>query len=507
MRRYLYAAICLVFCLSLCPVWGQKESTIWYFGNRAGLDFSSGAPRVITDNAMNTAGGSAVMCDAQSGALLFYTNGYRIWNRDHQPMKNMDTTYPLDCPNGKTQAAVITPVPGNPGRYYVFSLHPPLGTVIDGLYCSSGASSQQACVLKYCVIDMAGDQGRGEVIVSNRVLDTDLTEKMAAVRHINGRDYWLVTHQWQSNQFRSYLVSAQGIEGAVVTAIGSQHSSEFFAFELGGQLKASPNGKKIAVALPSFEAFNYPLELFDFDAETGHLSNLINLGGIISQYGLSFSPDNSKLYAQSLSPWVKKPLELIVQYDLQAGDSSAIIASRMSIIDGNPYTNIHDIAVQPYIAMQLAPDGKLYGIFSVSGEPDSRRMVVIANPNAKGFDCDVNAVSFDFPVKGFWAGLPNFMDSYFNNLTPHNTVDGDCASSSVVVSPNPTTGEINLQMDGCNDPYQLHIYDITGRLLSQQPMPGGRDNIRLDGLAKGLYILELVFEEGKQRKITKVVKQ
>ncbi|MDJ1498951.1 T9SS type A sorting domain-containing protein [Cytophagaceae bacterium DM2B3-1] len=508
MRRFQFIISLLFFYLALCHVWAQKESTIWYFGNHAGLDFSNGAPRVITNNAMNTTGGSAVMCDAQSGALLFYTNGYRIWNREHQPMKNADTTYPLDCPNGKSQAAMITPVPGSPERYYVFSLHPPPGTIIDESYCSSGAGSQQANVLKYCVIDMAGDQGKGEVILPNKVLDAGLTEKMTAVRHANGSDYWLVTHQWQSNQFRSYLVSTQGVSEAVVTAIGSQHGSESFSFELSGQLKASPNGKKIAVSLPSFEAFTYPLELFDFDSQTGILSNLINLGDIIFQYGLSFSPDNSKLYAQSLSPWVKRPYELIVQYDLQAGDSSAIIASRMSIITGNPYTNIRDIAVQPYVAMQLAPDGKLYGIFSVTGEPDSRRMVVIANPNAKGFDCEVNAVSFNFPIKGYWAGLPNFMDGYFNNLTPQNPPEGNCATSNLVVSPNPTTGEISLLLDECNDPYQLRIYDMTGRLISTQAVSGGGlTNVRLDDFAKGLYILDLLFEEGKHRKTVKVVKQ
>lgn len=423
-------------------------------------------------------------------------------------MKGGDTTYPLDCPNGMSQAAAIAPAPRNPHRYYVFSLHPQQNVVIDNVYCISGQVSTDACVLKYCMVDMTGDQANGEMSTPVTVLDNDLTEKMAVIAHANGTDYWLVAHEWKTNSFRSYPVSVSGVGTPVITAIGSRHGpnenpdgSLGFGYERTGQLKASPDGKRLAISLPSFEAFNYPLELFDFDNNTGRISNLINLGGVIFQYGLSFSPDNSKLYAQSLSPWFSRPYELILQYDLNAGGSEAIAASRMSIIRGNPRTNINDIAVQAYSPMQLAPDGKLYGLFSASGNPDSRRMFVIANPNAKGFDCNVNAIHFNFPVKGFWAGLPNFMDSYFNNLTPSTVSGDDCSDAQITVFPNPTTKEVRIQLSDCLDSYTLRIFDVAGRLLeertiSQVPSPP----VTMTAWAKGLYVFDITSKNKRLKK-------
>lgn len=510
MRRTL-TVIGVLFQMVVCFAQAQKQATIWYFGKRAGLDFSSGSPRVLSNSAMNTAGGSAVMCDAQSGALLFYTNGYRIWNRRHQPMPGDDPTYPLDCPNGASQVAVA-PVPGSPQRYYVFSLHPQPDREIDNLYCISGASATDPWVLKYRMIDMDANEGDGRVITSNVALAGDVTEKMVIVAHGNGRNYWLVAHQWDTNIFRAYSITAAGMGEPVETGIGSRHGSALnergdfspFGDQKTGQMKISPNGKKLAIALPSFEGFNYPLELFDFDNNTGKVSNLINLGGVVNQYGLSFSPDNSKLYSQSYSPrFDARPVEGIVQYDLNAGDSTALIASRMSILTGNPYTNIDDIAPELYLSMQLAPDGKLYGVFARTGVYDSRRMVVIANPNAKGFDCQVNAVLFDFPVKDYWAGLPNFMDSYFNNLPPLPDSGEDCTEMDLILFPNPARRTVTLSSSCGYVPAYVEIIDCLGRIVDTQYLAANK--VEVTSLAEGLYVFR-IFGANQKPIVRKLIK-
>ena len=65
----------------------QKENNIWYFGNRAGLDFNSGTPVNLNNGKLLSIEGCTSICNA-SGQLLFYSNGMKVWNRNHQVMQN-----------------------------------------------------------------------------------------------------------------------------------------------------------------------------------------------------------------------------------------------------------------------------------------------------------------------------------------------------------------------------------------------------------------------------------
>jgi hypothetical protein len=68
------------------PVKAQKQSNIWYFGNKEGLDFNQQPPVPLFTNAINSDEGTAVISD-NSGKLLFYTNGIVIANRKNAVMK------------------------------------------------------------------------------------------------------------------------------------------------------------------------------------------------------------------------------------------------------------------------------------------------------------------------------------------------------------------------------------------------------------------------------------
>lgn len=65
----------------------QNESNIWYFGENAGLDFSSGSPVTLTQGMLKTTEGVATISD-EAGKLLFYTDGITLWDRNHTPMPN-----------------------------------------------------------------------------------------------------------------------------------------------------------------------------------------------------------------------------------------------------------------------------------------------------------------------------------------------------------------------------------------------------------------------------------
>ena len=89
-------------------------------------------------------------------------------------------------------------------------------------------------------------------------------------------------------------------------------------------------------------ACRFSMSLFDFDAATGLLSNYLNLGPSVSASSVSFSPDNSKLYVSHFDvvDQARGLRAILSQFDLAAGDAAAVVASRMSIVAGNPSTNI-----------------------------------------------------------------------------------------------------------------------------------------------------------------------
>lgn len=96
----------------------QNENNIWYFGENAGLDFSSGSPVALTDVALNTNEGCATISDA-CGKLLFYTDGRTVWNRNHEIMVNGTG---LLGAKSSTQSAYIIKKPGSKTNYYIFAL-------------------------------------------------------------------------------------------------------------------------------------------------------------------------------------------------------------------------------------------------------------------------------------------------------------------------------------------------------------------------------------------------
>jgi hypothetical protein len=83
MRIYLFLLIIFTSLFGF----SQGEANHWYFGNKAGLDFTSGTPVVDLNGQINTLEGCAVL-STPSGQLLFYTDGVTVYDRNHQVMPN-----------------------------------------------------------------------------------------------------------------------------------------------------------------------------------------------------------------------------------------------------------------------------------------------------------------------------------------------------------------------------------------------------------------------------------
>lgn len=406
MRRLLQFAFPLLMLLLPAPLLAQRETNVWAFGENALVDFNSGTPVSVGGSAIVQNEGCASIADRRTGALLFYTDGVTVWDRTHQPMPNGTG---LRGHPSSTQSALIIPVPLNNFRYYVFT--------------SDAGDFGASIGIHYSVVDMATNGGMGSVITKNVFLMRPASEKLTAARHCNGRDYWVIAHRWESNQFYAWLVSPNGVSQPVISAVGTVHR-DLTGLSNGanslGYMKASPNGKKIAVAL----AESGIVELFDFDNLTGAISNPMTLTGVRNAYGLTFSPDNTKLYSVSsnYNPGFP-PSDTLIQFDLTSGVASTIQSSRVNLYINN---NHH------FGALQIASDGKIYvghGFFPMLG--------IIQLPNTAGLGCNFINNGLSLGASTCRDGLPNHFDGFFHTPTAADSVP--CERPEAKFRPKDTT--------------------------------------------------------------------
>lgn len=389
-RRVLIAFLIIVLLPISLPLHTsarENVGNIWYFGDEAGLDFNTGiTPTALTDSVSLSSGGSAVISD-QEGNLLFYTDGTQVWNTHHETMPNGQGLMGSSLAD---QPAIIVPNPGNPNLYYIFTVSARLG-------------------LYYSKVNLALDEGLGEVTEKNIRLWPAAAGKITAVKHKNATDIWVIVPSAKDNTFHTYLVTASGVNHTpVVSQSGIGHSK--CEFDFSGYLKASPGGSKLALSVfdPGF------FELFDFDTATGTVSNPLFLGEYEAASGIEFSPDSSKLYATVVN-WVRKK---IYQFDLESTD----IPHSVQVIGENSEES-------RFRALQVGPDGRVY----VARE-NTLYVGVINYPNRLGLASDY--VDNGAYLEGRFCrnDLPNFVQSFFKppviTLTIHDTVANEAEKTA-----------------------------------------------------------------------------
>ena len=308
----------------------------WYFGNYAGLNFSPN-PTTIAGGQTTQLEGVASISD-NDGNLLFYTDGRYVWDRTHNYMPNAahdPFNPPGDLLKGgwsTSQSALIVPAPGQPHRYYIFTM----------------TEWDESGDLTVSVVNMTLNGGLGDVetVGKNQLLATRQTEKLVSATAA-GCGVWVITHQRGTNTFESRLVSATGIGAPVYSHAGSVHT-EPGPNNFIGVMKVSRDNKKIALATRGGI-----IELFRFNAATGTINDPIAITTARIGYGVCFSPDNSKLYITEGTDNIAG--YDVSQFDISTYNAAAVNGSRAFIGRAtvpSSYVNGGD--------MQAAPDGRIY---------------------------------------------------------------------------------------------------------------------------------------------------
>jgi gliding motility-associated-like protein len=356
----------------------QGEANHWYFGNNTGIDFDSGNPTTVQTGQLNTIEGCTSISSA-AGALLFYTNGHTVWNKNHQVMANGTGLY---GDLSSSQAAVVVKKPESNSIYYIITTNP---------FDDSGG-------LRYSEVDMSQGNGMGTVTNKNVLLYQNTTEKIAIVNSANGEDVWAVTHVYGSDEFRAFLITENGISASSVSSnTGLVVSSDDDHANAIGYMKISPDGKKLAIC----HTYLTKAELFDFDPSTGIVSNPVVISNEgLHVYGAEFATNSDVLYISSVDEMK------LFQYDLTSDDiqGSRIMLGQLPATLG---------------ALQLGPNGKIYVAMA-----ETNQLSVIANPDTVG-NCNlqINSIYLDGMCM---LGLPSFNASFFDDTIK---IQNTCAAS------------------------------------------------------------------------------
>jgi len=470
-----------------CDVSIAQRDFNWVFGDSVGLSFLQGLPIVQLQPVLCSFASSASISD-EYGNLLFYAGAstnyvtpdyykIKIWNKYDQIMPDGDELYgssPI------TQGTMIVPLPDDTAIYYVFTLR----SILDAYYS---------------IVDMRLDSGRGDVVMKNIQLNTNgmyVSQKMHAVKHGNGRDWWVLIHNVNAgNTFIRYLLTPYGISGPLMQSIGTSIPDWFKSF---GQMKFSNSGNKLCMV-----GNHWMIDLFDFDRCTGLLSNYIQLGdstGITGTgislgdyYGCSYSPNDSILYVSNS--------DTLFQYDLYATNiqlSKQVIFS--SSCTDTCYLGQH----------QIAPNGLIY-IANYGGQSWSSTsfynwanmsISYIENPNALGTPCNFNYLGQYLGGRRSLFGLPNMVNYNLGPLvgSPCDTLLGvtvtNAGNHNFTITPNPATTHLTLQYSPPKTAGVATVFNATGSKVSEIILPKGSHTMQLDisQYPSGLYLLKIETE-------------
>ncbi|HHH53881.1 MAG TPA: T9SS type A sorting domain-containing protein [Bacteroidetes bacterium] len=498
--------ITLLSIISCTTIFGQnKYDYNWLFGiaapqqnytanlidfNRYGFDHIDS---IILGSGAGTGSNNAEISD-KYGNLLFYSNGCRIMDSTHHIMEGGDSIsygdawerfchdeYGDGYPTLRNTIAL--PSPGDENGYFLLHKRGEWDYNSDYLYMPE---------LYYSYVDMTQNEGKGKVIEKNRIIfsTTNLVQGyLTACKHTNGKDWWVIQMEKDTNIYFKVLIKEDTIE------VDSQSiGPRFTLLSNPGQAVFSPDGSKYVLYNPANECL-----IYDFDRETGELSNLhqVEVQDSGAFYGVAISSNSRFLYLSARND--------LFQVDLFADNyqSSLIhIAHRDGFRD--PYFP------STFSFSQLAPDCKIY---IVSGTTNNH-IHVINKPNEKGEACDFRQHSINLPIRNNNFSIPNF---------PHFRTDEDQICDSTItwipdeyiikkinklsVYPNPASDEatISVYSDGYEQG-KISIYTITGELVKTLNIDSeATKSLDVRSMKPGVYAVEYDSYVNVGREVKKLV--
>ena len=473
----------LIILLLFIPelLFGQSDS-LWVLGGFMPyqIQFTNGITTLnSTVRPMNFLATNSSICN-ELNQIMFYSNGVYVANQNDDTLLNSSGFNPglyTDYYGSQGvgialyDGCVIIPKPNSPNHYFIFAES---AEIVD----YQGEQIPHPLFLNYSEIDMSLDNGLGGIIPGRKtihVIDDTLSQgKIEAVRHANGRDWWIVIHRYRSNTFYKVLVTPDTVMIDHTQDIGLFNPH----FNYLGQATFNRQGDKYCIQIN-----DSTVDLYDFDRCSGILSNhqmLMVADSAWDLLGNAFSPNGRYLYICN-NFWIHQ----FDTWNSNVASTDQIVAQWDTFYAPGP---------TDFRTMRLAPDNRIY----IANYVGDSMLHYIRYPDSAGIACEVvqnnfrtpGANTFVFPNSPNWS-LGQLTGSGCDSLT---AILDFKSRSSLEIHPNPSTTFFTW-------PENVHIkkvaiYTITGYLYCSKLLSDENKTISTQTLANGIYIVKLTDEYG-----------
>lgn len=433
---------------------------------------------------------------SSSGQLLFYFNGFTLGDRwgnipaqaDSFGKMPVNTTAFQSYSLGSIahNGSVIIFKPGDSTRYYLIynsEYKGPVGWASQFDLYASG-------LLRMAEIGV-NDTGGVTVISRDQIILNDTTENVASIaacKHANGRDWWVIVLKYGRPEYFSFLFTPDSI-------YTTKHTFPLpYAPNKTNQMTFSPKGDMLAI-----HGNLTKTRVFNFDRCIGAVTGVAMYDTIWpppypltwDRTGCAFSPSGRYLYTNAAYD--------LFRYDLQAANP---ILSRDTIIhmDGY-YFDPYNGQAATFYDLYLANDGKVY----LHANASVKSLTVIHDPD-NPVAANTNPSLFGFPLPRFNAyGSNNHPNYYLGQLSGSTcdtlglTVANQNKENKLVINvyPIPANEQLNITYEPPTKANGIAIiYDTDGKLLKTQTLPiwSAAQSINVKDIPNGIYALKVTID-------------
>ena len=428
------------------------------------------------DKPINFESMAFTITDPLDGEVMFTTNGFVILDKSNDTMQNGFGLSPCayadewkNRGNSTAQSVLILPFPSNEQQYII--IHEPI-------YVNANYTFGFAPKLQYSIIDMQANGGLGAVTAKNIDIFSDslVLGQLTAVKHANGKDWWVVVPRQPGNGFHKLLLTSTSISYHDFQEIGIRGVS------MGGgeTVHFSPDGTKYAKFDNGNDAAAERLTIADFDRCTGLFSNILQIPCTMDYWiagGIAISPNSRWLYVAEDT--------LMYQMDLQAAD---IVASKTLI---GTYDGYQSPFGSWFYRGQLAPDGKIYWNCP-NGE---NVMHVIDHPDSAGLACGFRQHGVQLLSYNAFT-MPHYPNYYLGAMVGSGCDTITSYQSAVIngqgvyVYPNPTNGKASFVFSSkIESNCRITIFNSLGQKVNTYSLFENTEtfDFNTQSLARGMY--------------------
>ncbi len=436
----------------------------WIFGPGNHVRFTPSGPVYLGQVPMRSTEGVSSISDSL-GNLVAYAYPGAVFHAGFDTVVNGVLDWSCLLPGGRgsstTQGSMF--LPGEQGLWHLFTIR--------------GDSTGCGRYLYHDSIRISSTTGMAELVSPSRkpVLPIQVSERLTAIRHGNGIDWWILTTNAKGPSMAFYNnVNIFKLTNFGLAFVDSSLIRTGLAV---GEMVASPYGTIIAIAnvLGTGDTLDNSLSLIRFDRCNGEISEQRVIDFNRGMYSVEFSSNSKYIYVST-------------------GDNSAVDCGifQLEVEDSlSVPQRVYDCRDQlgrVVGQMERGPDSKIY--FTVANntfDPLVGYLNTIFRPDSSGESSQVIEAYLPIGVPtDVYVSLPNH-PNYYLGPDPRCSGDTTTTDTTSAIAPMqealswkvyPTVSEGTVTVETSSPGGDITVLDAMGRTVMRTAMEGGR--LRLD---------------------------